>query len=567
MDYEKRYIWPEWETGRIIGKGSAAVVYEIRHRGGNGVEKAALKVIAIPGDPDDMIQMREKGYDDAQIAENVRQQLRDLVNRCENMKKLRDCPNVVRFDDVRCEQHSDGIGWDVFLKTELLTPLTRVVSDNVDEGIVIRLGKDLCRALMAGEENGILHGDIKPANIFVAPNGAFKLGDFGISGIMGGTSTFAAPEGDQTAAADLYSLGLVLYWLLNARQLPGKEAQPPANGSDRLKKIILKACAPNPGDRYRTAGEMLADLNALTGEVPVIVSTEQEDQEGESWETESQEQTDLEKERLPETDRQKKTKRLALAGLGCGVAAVLLLLLFLLPKPASEAQPTVPQESTLRTEPVQTSPVQTNPAQTAPDQTTHTHVWQEATCMAAKTCVTCGVAEGDPLEHQWTDATYERASHCPMCGSVVGKSLPYPLTWCNKLKDTNTPGTQMKDVIVGDFQDSFGNTQRDALKFWVMDRPGFNDTEYIIYDLAQGFETLEFTIAADMENHRDGTIRILLYDEDDNLLYDSGWMGNDLQPMQGFVDVAGVDTLRIECTTDFNKDCYGLFRGILYAQS
>ena len=187
--------------------------------------------------------------------------------------------------------------------------------------------------------------------------------------------------------------------------------------------------------------------------------------------------------------------------------------------------------------------------------------------MAAKTCVTCGVTEGKALEHQWTDATYERASHCPMCGSVAGKSLPYPLTWCNKLEDTNTPGTQMKDVRVGDFRDSFGNTQRDALKFWVMDRPGFNDTEYIVYDLTQGFETLEFTIATDMENHRDGTIRILIYDEDDNLLYDSGWVGNDSQPMQGIVDVAGVDTLRIECTTDFNKDCYGLFRGILYAQS
>ncbi len=101
-----------------------------------------------------------------------------------------------------------------------------------------------------------------------------------------------APEvyGNQPygSKADQYSLGLVLYWLLNERRLPfvslppavpkvseerearerrfqGEPLPPPAYGSRELQRIVLKACAFDPQDRYETAEEMLRDLESLGG--------------------------------------------------------------------------------------------------------------------------------------------------------------------------------------------------------------------------------------------------------------------------------------------------------------
>ena len=87
-------------------------------------------------------------------------------------------------------------------------------------------------------------------------------------------------------SADIYSLGLVMYWMLNERRVPfvplppqtptvkemedalmlrvgGKPLPPPAHGSPALKKIVLKACAFELKDRYASAEELLADLSSL----------------------------------------------------------------------------------------------------------------------------------------------------------------------------------------------------------------------------------------------------------------------------------------------------------------
>ena len=89
---------------------------------------------------------------------------------------------------------------------------------------ILRMGKDLCRALIECQKHNILHRDIKPANIFVSNDGDFKLGDFGVAKIakehqigasVTGSYSYMAPEmyfgesGD--SRVDLYSLALVLY--------------------------------------------------------------------------------------------------------------------------------------------------------------------------------------------------------------------------------------------------------------------------------------------------------------------------------------------------------------------
>lgn len=292
--------WPGWETVRLIGRGSFGAVYEIQRDVVGEIEKAALKVISIPQSPNDIEEMYSDGYDDESITATFNEHLKSIVAEYSLMRKLGDCVNVVRCDDVRYVQHDSGVGWDIFIKMELLTPLTKVLHHSVPEETVIKLGKDICSALVACKKNNVIHRDIKPQNIFISDNGDYKLGDFGIAktiertagGTKIGTYKYMAPEvyNNQPygSAADIYSLGLVMYQMLNDRRLPflpgasqtvtasmeenarhrrfsGEPIPAPAYGSGALKAVVLKACAFDPADRYRTPGEMLQDLEALSG--------------------------------------------------------------------------------------------------------------------------------------------------------------------------------------------------------------------------------------------------------------------------------------------------------------
>lgn len=288
-------LWPGWETVRLIGRGSFGAVYEIQRTVFDDVEKAALKVISIPQNDSDIEELYSDGYDDESITSTFESHLKSIVAEYTLTRKMNDCVNIVSCDDVRYIQHDNGIGWVIFIKMELLTPLTKSLPSAVEENAVIKLGLDLCNALAMCRKHGIVHRDIKPQNIFVSSAGDYKLGDFGVAktiekttgGTKIGTYKYMAPEvyNNQPygGAADMYSLGLVLYWLLNERRMPfmplppeklkagteeaarrrrmsGERLPAPANGSEDLKQIVLKACAYNPQDRYQTPEQMRRDL-------------------------------------------------------------------------------------------------------------------------------------------------------------------------------------------------------------------------------------------------------------------------------------------------------------------
>ena len=295
--------WPGWETVRLIGRGSFGAVYEIQRKlfeDGDEVEKAALKVISIPQNESEIEEMYSDGYDEESVTSTFRTYLKSIIVEYSLMRKMNGSANIVNGDDIRYVQHDDGIGWDIFIKMELLTPLTKALPAEITEETVVNIARDMCAALELCKKHEIVHRDIKPHNIFVSPNGDYKLGDFGIAktvektmgGTKIGTYKYMAPEvyNNQPygTAADIYSLGLVLYWLLNERRMPflplppekitatmeeearrrrlsGERLPTPAHGSKNLKKIVLKACAFDPKDRYQTAREMREDLARLSG--------------------------------------------------------------------------------------------------------------------------------------------------------------------------------------------------------------------------------------------------------------------------------------------------------------
>ena len=287
--------WPNWRTVGRLGSGSFGTVYEIERNNNGIIEKAALKVITIPRDESEVNDLRMKQMSEDYITSYYSDYKNHVLREYENMSKLHGCRNVVQCNDFKAIPHDDGIGWDILIKMELLTPLQNRLEGPFDEDDVIELGKDICKALVACSKEGITHRDIKPQNIFLSENGDYKLGDFGVARTLSGTTRSAsrgvgthdymAPEVKNSEhysnKADICSLGIVLYMLLNERRLPfeplppklpradydyaahrfrGEELPAPKNGRRSLKKIVLKACAFDPKDRYQSAEEMLHDL-------------------------------------------------------------------------------------------------------------------------------------------------------------------------------------------------------------------------------------------------------------------------------------------------------------------
>ena len=297
--------WPEWKIVKNLGSGTYGRVYEIERNISGVREKAALKIVSRPKDANEVEAYYSSGYDKASIAESYQQEIQNYVQEYMIMKELQGQSNIVSCDDFTVVPHEDGIGGDIFIRMELLTSLQQVLKErmlSVEE--IIKLGKDISHALILCENKNIVHRDIKPANIMVSQFTDYKLGDFGVSKIMDhatyatpmGTPEYQAPEVEHMERyghrADIYSLGVTLYWLLNNRRMPfvdankkldpmvneaakrkryaGNKLPAPKNGSDELKKIVLKACEYEPGKRYASAQEMYDALDALGNEKPTV---------------------------------------------------------------------------------------------------------------------------------------------------------------------------------------------------------------------------------------------------------------------------------------------------------
>ncbi|MDH6195661.1 beta-lactam-binding protein with PASTA domain/predicted Ser/Thr protein kinase [Mycobacterium frederiksbergense] len=166
----------------------------------------------------------------------------------------------------------------------------------------IEIIADVCQALNFSHQHGIVHRDVKPANIMISKNNAVKVMDFGIARALAdvnsvtqtaaviGTAQYLSPEqarGETVdARSDVYSLGCVLYEILTgeppfigdspvavAYQHVREDPIPPShrhNGiSPELDAVVLKALAKNPDNRYQSAAEMRTDLIRVhSGEAP-----------------------------------------------------------------------------------------------------------------------------------------------------------------------------------------------------------------------------------------------------------------------------------------------------------
>ena len=292
--------WPEWKIIEKIGEGSFGKVYKAQRTERGKSFYSAIKIINIPGSQSELNSVRSETGDD----QAARQYFQNLVEECiqeiSTMEYFRGNSYIVSVEDFKVMEYLDAIGWEISIRMEYLTSFMDCCAEKqLTENEVIQLGLDLSKALEYCRKLNIIHRDIKPENIFVSRFGDFKLGDFGIarelertmSGFSKkGTYSYMAPEmykGEKyDSGVDIYSLGIVLYKLMNHNRLPfmnlekqfityrdkenaltrrmsGEQMEPPAEAGGLFAQIILKACAFDPAKRYQTPEEFYRDLDDL----------------------------------------------------------------------------------------------------------------------------------------------------------------------------------------------------------------------------------------------------------------------------------------------------------------
>jgi hypothetical protein len=213
-------------------------------------------------------------------------------------------PNIVNVFDIG---EQDGLHFMVMEHVD-----GRTLRELLDAEVKVKperaadIGIQVCAALTAAHERGIVHRDVKPSNIMLTADDTVKVMDFGLavaatwehittpSAVLG-TAKYISPEHAKRdavdARSDVYSLGVCLYELLTGHApfeglIPVaivychvNEEPPPPRSHDpsipaELEAVVLRAMAKDPDHRYQTADALRADLELILAGLPPLAVTE-----------------------------------------------------------------------------------------------------------------------------------------------------------------------------------------------------------------------------------------------------------------------------------------------------
>lgn len=220
-----------------LGSGAFGTVYKVIKTNAAGQYVRALKHITIPTEKQYYSVLNSMGGDVSKADSYFSQMLKNIVSEIRILNDLSEkgVQHIVRYYENDILVTDSPRRYDIFILMEYLTPLEDFIQ-GTDFLVrdVVKLGLDVLNGLQSCHNNGVIHRDIKDDNIFVSDKGEYKIGDFGVSKVLKdsskaeslkGTPNFLAPEvylGKEgyTKSVDLYSLGIVLYRLLNYSRNP-----------------------------------------------------------------------------------------------------------------------------------------------------------------------------------------------------------------------------------------------------------------------------------------------------------------------------------------------------------
>lgn len=266
--YYERFgsVWPNMHAGGLLGKGTFGSVWELISDDGFRQTEAVKEIVLPPESMGGLNEAKMQGLDSRGAKIYFEGMKRHVLDEAAIMMKLSACPNVVQIIDYKvCEFDSkeDNILCVIFMRMERLQPLKeRLIFEGITIGGILKLGIDICKALEECERQCVLHRDVKPENLFCVPGREmFKLGDFGTAKYsdtspsekeLPGALSYIAPEvysGRKfTYTSDIYSLGMILYRLLNDNRIPFLPPYPePYMPEDRDKALTARLKGATPG--------------------------------------------------------------------------------------------------------------------------------------------------------------------------------------------------------------------------------------------------------------------------------------------------------------------------------
>lgn len=129
--YYKKFepFWGTWYIKRFIGEGSFGKCYEIEKKDISGTYTAALKIITVPPSKEHVKNISSTGMSADDVSNYFRDIARDVATEFKLMEKFKGTTNIVSYEDHEIRDHEDGIGCDIFIRMELLTPLNEYYAD------------------------------------------------------------------------------------------------------------------------------------------------------------------------------------------------------------------------------------------------------------------------------------------------------------------------------------------------------------------------------------------------------------------------------------------------------
>ncbi len=287
-------FWDNWhicEDG-LLREDSYSCVYRIQRKRLESMQYAALKVISIPKSQSEVLQLQEMGMSREEIQFYFYEIVKEIYQKIIFISELEEKNNIISYEDYKLTERSDEIGYDILVRTELAqNSIEYTKYRNITLENILQMGKDLCRGLQVYEKHNLVHGNIRPDTILVSETMNFKLEDFEIAESIvvypmeltrREAYHYVAPEvyfgKNYDHRADIYSLGIVLYFYLNQKQIPflsqysqqityieqqealerrlsGEKIKFFNKVPDCLEQLIKKAVAFSPEERYATIEE------------------------------------------------------------------------------------------------------------------------------------------------------------------------------------------------------------------------------------------------------------------------------------------------------------------------
>lgn len=239
-----------------------------------------VKIISVPASATQIDALLLSGaYADEEAALAYFKELADgVVQEVKILESLSELEGFIPYAGCQVEQMTSGKGYEIYLLSEykrtLFKHFKRHSFTHLD---ALNLGLDLCAALSVCRRSGYLYVDLKPSNVFVTDQRLFRIGDLGfirLDSLKYASlpdkyhSQYTPPEVRDAFSAlnttmDVYAAGLILYQTYNNGELPfrddlqpGDKLPAPLYADYEMSEIILKACDPNPEERWQDPMQM-----------------------------------------------------------------------------------------------------------------------------------------------------------------------------------------------------------------------------------------------------------------------------------------------------------------------